>query len=90
MKNIIKNSANSFIKKLRGNEQFRFLMNQAAVQDILTNEYFLTGPSWKLSEPAFTTLRRQLFSDPIWRFGPLRIHEVASEGYHLLREFPQW
>ena len=87
MKNIIKNSANSFIKKLRGNEQFRFLMNQAAVQDILTNEYFLTGHSWKLSEPAFTTLRRQLFSDQIWRFGPLRIHEVASEGYHLLREF---
>jgi len=87
MKKILKKTANYFIKKLRGNEQLRFLMNQAALQDILTNEYFLTGHSWKLTEPAFTTLRRQLFTDPIWRFGPLRIHEVASEGYHLLREF---
>ena len=87
MKKLLKTCSEKTIKILRGNQQLRFLINQAAVQDILTNEYFLTGHSWKLAEPAFTTLRRQLFSEPIWRFGPLRIHEVASEGYHLLREF---
>jgi len=87
MKKILKTCSEKTIRFLRGNEQLRFLMNQAALQDILNNEYFLTGHSWKLTEPAFTTLRRQLFSDPIWRFGPLRINEVASEGYNLLREF---
>jgi SAM-dependent methyltransferase len=87
MKKSLKDAAHSFVKVLRSNQQLRFLMNQAAVQDILTNEFFLSGHSWKLTEPGFTTLRRQLFSDPIWRFGPLRIHEVASEGYNLLREF---
>jgi hypothetical protein len=87
MKKFLKTCSEKTIKILRGNQQLRFLMNQAAVQDILTNEFFLSGHSWKLTEPAFTSLRRQLFSDPIWRFGPLRIHEVASEGYNLLREF---
>jgi SAM-dependent methyltransferase len=87
MKRSFKNAARSFIDLLRGNQQLRFLMNQAAAHDILTNEFFLTGHSWKLTEPAFTNLRRQLFSDPIWRYGPLRIHEVASEGYNLLRDF---
>jgi SAM-dependent methyltransferase len=86
MKKLLKTCSEKTIKILRRNQQLRFMMNQAAVQDILTNEYFLSGHSWKLTEPAFTTLRRQLFSDPIWRFGPLRINEVASEGYHLLRE----
>ena len=87
MRKILKTCSEKTIKLLRGNQQLRFLMNQAAAHDILTNEFFLSGHCWKWTEPAFTNLRRQLFSDPIWRFGPLRIHEVASEGYNLLRDF---
>jgi SAM-dependent methyltransferase len=87
MKKILKKALKTGISALRSNEQIRFLMNEASVKDVLHNECFLSKHSWKMIEPAFTTLRRQLFTDPIWRFGPLRIHEVASEGYHLLREF---
>lgn len=87
MKKILKKALKTGISALRSNGQIRFLMNEASVKDVLNNDCFLSKHSWKMIEPAFTTLRRQLFTDPIWRFGPLRIHEVASEGYNLLREF---
>lgn len=87
MKKILKSIAQRGIQYSRKIPDIRFLLNQAALDDILSSEYFLQGHSWKKIEPAFTSLRRSLFADPAWRFGPLRIHEVSKEGYDLIREF---
>ncbi|MCB9832631.1 MAG: methyltransferase domain-containing protein [Planctomycetes bacterium] len=44
----------------------------------------LPADHWGRLDPVYSELRRRLRADPAWRYGPLRVHEVASRVHERL------
>jgi len=64
-----------------------YLLDKGTVQNLVCDPELPDGYSWRELDRVYSFCRRQLQSQATWRYGPVRVHEVAREGFEAISQY---
>ena len=82
MKKAAQNILHKLLRLARRHPGLAWMLEEDALQHLQLTPDMLDGKDWVAVDKFYTYTRERLARDPVWRYGPLRVAEVAHEAFN--------